>query len=95
LNRRVRLLAAAERDLSRLVDFLSQKSPRAATRAAATLSASIRTLDEFAERGRKGPVEGVRELVVRVGGDAYIVQYRVEPAVVIVARVFHRREKRR
>jgi len=68
LKRQVRLLAAAERDLSRLVDFLSEKSPRAATRAAATLSASIRTLDQLADRSRQGPVEGVRELVIRFGG---------------------------
>jgi plasmid stabilization system protein ParE len=67
---RVRLLIAAEVDLERLADFISDKSPRAAIRAAATISKAIRSLDRFADRGRKGPMEGLREIVVRFGRDA-------------------------
>jgi plasmid stabilization system protein ParE len=94
MRRQVRLLIAAEIDLARLVEFLAGKSPRAAVRAAATLSKAIRSLDRFADRGRQGPMEGLREMVVRFGRDAYIVQYLVEAGVVTVARVFHGREDR-
>jgi len=80
--------------LSRLTAFLSGKSLRVATRAAETLSVAIEGLNEFAERARSEPVHGLRELVVRFGRDAYIVQYRVEATLVIVARVFHSREDR-
>lgn len=95
MRRQVRLLPAAERDLSRLVAFLFEKSPSAATRASTVLSEAIRTLADFSERGRKGPAPGTRELVVRFGRDAYIIQYRVETALVIVARVFDSRQDRR
>jgi plasmid stabilization system protein ParE len=47
MRRQVRLLIAAEIDLARLVEFLAGKSPRAAVRAAATLSKAIRSLDRF------------------------------------------------
>ena len=94
MKRPVRLLPGAERDLSRLVAFLSEKSPQAADHAASVLASAIRSLDRFSERGRRGPAEGLRELIVPFGRDAYIVQYRVEPALVIVARIFHGRERR-
>ncbi|MDQ2861526.1 MAG: type II toxin-antitoxin system RelE/ParE family toxin [Pseudomonadota bacterium] len=74
--------------MSRLVAFLSEKSPRAADRAASVLAGAIRSLDRFSERGRRGPADGLRELIVPFGRDAYIVQYRVEPARVVVARIF-------
>ena len=93
--RRVRILTGARTDIGRLVAFLRDKSPAAANKAAARITQGILSLGEFADRGRKGPVEGLRELVVRFGRDAYIIQYRVGSSDVIVARVFHSRLYRR
>ena len=93
--RRVRILAGARTDIGRLVAFLQDKSPVAANKAAARITQGILSLGEFAERGRKGPFEELRELVVRFGRDADIIQYRVGPSEVIVARVFHSRQDRR
>jgi plasmid stabilization system protein ParE len=92
--RRVRILPAARGDIARLVAFLKHKSPAAADAAAARISKAILSLDQTPERGRKGSREDLRELVVRFGRDAYIIQYRVEPSDVVVARIFHSREDR-
>lgn len=77
-----------------MVDYLAMRSPAAALRAYDTLEAAIRSLDEFSERGRPGPEPELRELIVRFGQGAYVVQYRVDPTTVIVARIFHGREDR-
>jgi len=94
LKRDVRLTSVANRDLVRLVDFLADVNPGAALRAYDTLSAAIQSLDEFSERARLGPEPGLRELIVPFGRGAYVVQYRVDPAEVVVARIFHGREDR-
>jgi toxin ParE1/3/4 len=94
LKREVRLTSTANRDLARLVDFLVDKNPAAALRAYDTLEAAIRSLDEFSERGRIGPAPDLRELIVPFGSSAYVVQYRVDPVAVVVARIFHGREDR-
>jgi len=94
LKRRVRLTSPANRDLTRLIDYLDVRSPAAALRAFETLDAAIRSLDEFSERGRPGSEPGLRELIVRFGSGAYVVQYRVDAQEVVVARIFHGREDR-
>jgi DNA-binding transcriptional ArsR family regulator/plasmid stabilization system protein ParE len=87
LRREVRLTSAANRDLARLVDFLADKSPKAALRAADVLDAAITSLDEFSERGRPGPDAGLRELIVPFGVGAYVIRYRVDPKTVLIARI--------
>jgi plasmid stabilization system protein ParE len=94
LTRSVRLVPAAERDLSRLVDFLVGKSPRAAVRAGAAIEAGVRSLAELAERGRRAPIEGLREIVVSFGRRAYVIEYRIDVDVVVVTRIFHSLEER-
>jgi plasmid stabilization system protein ParE len=94
LKREVRIASAANLDLARLVDFLAVRNANAALRAADALEAAIRSLDEFSERGRPGPDPGLRELIVPFGSGAYVIQYRVDPTIVVVARIFHGREDR-
>lgn len=91
--RAVRLTPAAADDLERLVDFLSQKNERAAQSAATSIERAVLSLAELSERGRMTTVPGLRELVVRFGRDAYIIQYRVDADSVVVARVFHSLEQ--
>jgi plasmid stabilization system protein ParE len=94
LKRRVEVLAAARRDLTRLEDFLATKSPRAATRAAHAISRTVLSLAEMAERGRLDPDGALRELVVRFGRDGYVIQYAIRGDRVLVARILHAREAR-
>jgi plasmid stabilization system protein ParE len=94
LSRTVRLLPAAEQDLLRLVDFLVDKNPAAAARAGSAIERGILSLSKFPERGHLVESAAFRELVIRFGHRAYIVQYRVEPDVVRVGRVFHSLEHR-
>ena len=94
MKREVRLTSIANRDLVRVVDFLADWNPAAALRAHDTLEAAIQSLDTFSERGRPGPEPDLRELIVPFGSGAYVVQYRVEPTTVVVARIFHGREDR-
>jgi plasmid stabilization system protein ParE len=92
--RSVRLAPAARGDLVRLIDFLSSKSRPAATKASEAIVQAVRSLGEFSDRGRPGKREHWRELIVRFGRSAYIVQYRVYPSAVLVTRIFHNRENR-
>lgn len=93
MKREVRVTAQADLDLDRLVDFLIDANPSAARKAAAVIRKAIVSLEALAERGRPIP-GGLRELVVRFGRRAYVIQYLVEPAVVVGARVFHSLEDR-
>ena len=93
-SRPVRLSVAAKGDLDRLTDFLAERSETAAVRASKAIADAVLSLGEFAERGRPGKRAGWRELVVRFGGAAYIIQYKAEPDAVFVARIFHSRERR-
>ncbi|MBR7620666.1 type II toxin-antitoxin system RelE/ParE family toxin [Phenylobacterium sp. 20VBR1] len=88
----VRLSVRARIDLERLVDFLVRKNPNAARRARQTLAEGFASLAEFADRGRQGPRADLRELPVRFGRAAYVIQYRIEPDRVIVAHIFHSME---
>ena len=48
------------------------------------------------ERGRPSPFQpNLRELIVPFGSAAYVVEYRVDEAAVVVSRVFHSLEDRR
>lgn len=94
MTRTVRLSSAAVRDLARLPDFLKLDSPRAAQRARTVLHSALRSLEEFAERGRNVPEHDLRELVIPFGQSAYVAQYRIIGDIVLVARVFHGREDR-
>lgn len=92
--RNVRLSRSAERDLLRLNLFLATKSPSAARKALERVAAGLKSLESFAERGRAAGNPAFRELTIRFGRDGYVAQYRVEAAIVVVARIFHSREFR-
>lgn len=91
----VRLASHAQRDLARLPDFLVPQSRRAAARARQAILEAIRSLDEFPDRGRRDEEGILREILAPFGRDAYIIIYRVDADVVVVARIFHSREQRR
>lgn len=92
MNRAVRLSLRARLDLERLTAFLDDVAPSAAVEAAELIREKILELGEFPEAG--SPRRDGRELYVRFGAGAYVVQYRVDADAVIVARIFHSREQR-
>lgn len=93
MTRRVVVSSAARRDLLRLSEFLAGKSRAASDRAIDRLQSAIMGLAEMPDRGRRGPGP-LRERIVPFGSGAYVVQYRVDPDAVIIARVFHTLERR-
>lgn len=94
MTRKVELTIPAARDLERLAAFLHNADAQAASqKAMRALTAALRTLEMFAERGRPSR-EGLRELVVPFGRRAYIIEYQVRPNLVLVTRIFHSLEDR-
>jgi len=91
--RRVDLTTAGQQDLHRLTLFLDAKSPRAAVAAAEAIRSAILGLADFPDRGKRLP-NGRRHLLVRFGDSGYVIQYRVDPDAVVIARISHMRERR-
>ena len=60
---RVRWTTDAADDLERICDFIAKDRPESARRVAETIVQGVGALDTFPERGRRGRVEGTRELV--------------------------------
>lgn len=90
----VRLSPAARRDVERLVLHLDDDSPAAAARLRSSLETALASLAELPHRGRAGPREHYRELVVPFGRSAYLIWYRVAQSTVDIARIKHHRERR-
>lgn len=84
----------AEWDLARLRDFLAEKAPSAAVRAARVIAKATMSLRSLSERGFKTSEDGLRELYVPFGSNGYVIQYIVRPDEVLVLRIFHSLEER-
>ena len=67
--------------------FLREDNPRATEKVHAAIERALDSLSDFPNRGRSGPVEGTRELVVR--GAPYVIVYSVADDVVFVSRIRH------
>jgi plasmid stabilization system protein ParE len=93
MKRAIRILPDARADMAWLEKDLESKSPRAAIRAANAITAAIRSLTEYSDRGRPLGAD-VRELIVRFGRDGYVIRYRTRHEVVLITRVFHGRQRR-
>ncbi len=58
-----------------------------------TIISAIGGLARFPFKGR--PIsQDRRELTILFGKTGYVVQYRVDPDAIIIARIFHMREER-
>lgn len=88
--------ARARLDVERLYDFLWNKQPEAAKRAAQVIFEGVTLLETSPRLGR--PLQdgtGRRELVLSFGVSAYIVSYVLkDDDTVIILRVRSSREKR-
>jgi plasmid stabilization system protein ParE len=90
---RIVLARAAEEDLARLSEFLSENDPGAALGAYDLIASAIDVLDSHPLIGR--PAEhGYRELVISRGKSGYLAlyDYVIADDVVVVLAIRHQRE---
>jgi len=78
-------LAVADRDA--IFMHIGAQNPSAAVQNDRTIETALGRLLEFPSSGRKGRVEGTRELVI--AGTPYIAAYGVSPDRVLVLRILH------
>ena len=84
---RLRWTTPAANDLYNIVRHIQQDNPDAAADVASALYEGCASLRKFPYRGRKGRIEGTRELVFP--GLPYIVVYQIRDQTVEVARIYH------
>ena len=85
------VMRRARSDLLRLNTFLAEKSERAARQAMDAIEIGLRSLSTLPTR-HTADEDGMRRLNIRFGRSAYVVHYRAEDTIVVIARVFHMRE---
>jgi addiction module RelE/StbE family toxin len=84
---RLRWTTPATQDLYNIVSHIQQNNSDAAGRVAQTLYDGCDKLGDFPRRGRKGRMEGTRELVF--AGLPYIVVYRIQDQDLEILRIYH------
>lgn len=85
---KVRIAPAAQVDLDRHIDWLSERSPAAAQKAGDVLLSRLRSLSEFPESGAK--LRGnLHKLIIGFGRDGFVAYYRVQPDGILIERVWH------
>lgn len=84
----------AQRDLLAQIDWLEERSPKAARAAADQIARAVQLLGDFP---LSAPVvdQHHHELVVRFGRDGFIFRYRMTADTVTITRLFHGRMSRR
>jgi plasmid stabilization system protein ParE len=82
-------------DLRRLFDFLKDKNPDAASRAAQAIRRGADSLAAFPYSGRPmGDGTGRRERFVSFGTGSYVLRYALDDRRPVILRVWHSREQR-
>jgi toxin ParE1/3/4 len=84
---RLRWTTPAAHDLYNIVRRIQQVNPDAAANVAKTLYDGCGNLGNFPRGGRKGRIEGTRELVF--AGLPYIVVYRIQDQSLEILRIYH------
>jgi toxin ParE1/3/4 len=84
---RLRWTIPAAQDLYNITRYIRRDSPTTARAVAKTIHDGCTGLEDFPYRGRKGRIEGTRELVF--APLPYIVVYRVKQQNVEIARIYH------
>jgi len=88
-------LPEALEDVIRLYDFLAERNPEAARRAAVAIKAQARHLEQFPDSGSPMDDGERREVFLAFGAGAYVLRYRRNrEGDVVIVRVWHSRETR-
>lgn len=91
MKRNVRWASDAEEDLSRIIDFVLERSPDAASRIFDRIRSAALRLESLTERGRVVPElarAGVRQYRELIVARRYRLLYRPGPRSVLVVAVF-------
>jgi len=95
MSRRRRFLPKAKGDLKRIYDFLEPINSSAAKRALQAIDRDVISLSINPDAGRPlNNPRGFRKWVVTFGSAGYVIHYRVTDKEVIIARIWHTRERR-
>ncbi|AAK24844.1 type II toxin-antitoxin system RelE/ParE family toxin [Caulobacter vibrioides] len=89
----VELGPRARRDLTKLRRWLLNRAPSAADRAIDLILSRAEQLAQHSDLGRRKS-QNMRELYVSFGAHGYVLQYRVYPDAVVIARIRHSLERR-
>jgi toxin ParE1/3/4 len=84
---RVRWTTDAADDLERICDYIATSRPSTAQNVAATIVRRIGDLERFPELGRRGRVEGTRELTF--ASLPFVAVYELHSEEVHVLRILH------
>lgn len=82
---------AAAEDLFRIIEYIRPENAPAAERIAKTIYDSAGSLKAFPNKGRRGRVEGTRELPLPPL--PFVVVYRIRQEIVEIANVIHGAQK--
>jgi len=84
---RIRWTPAAADDLQHIYDYLIEHEPSLARSTVVSIRDAVLSLKKLPNRGRRGVVEGTRELLHR--RLPYIVAYRVGQGAIEVLHIWH------
>jgi toxin ParE1/3/4 len=84
---RLRWTTPATQDLYNIIRHIQRDNPDAAAKAADTLYQGCSKLLDFPRQGRRGRIEGTRELVFP--GLPYIAVYRIQDQNLEIVRIYH------
>lgn len=84
----LRFTDAAATDIRGLIDWLAERSPTAARKAAWQIFVALDRLDDFPESAAADD-SGMRQLTIRFGRDGFLARYRIDGENVWVERVLH------
>jgi len=83
----LRWTTPATLDIYNIIRRIHRDKPNAAAKVAETLYEGCSKLANFPRRGRRGRIEGTRELVF--AGLPYIVVYRIQDQDLEIVRIYH------
>jgi toxin ParE1/3/4 len=84
---RLRWTTPAAQDLYNIIRHIQRDNPAAAAKVAGTLYQGCSKLLDFPRQGRRGRIEGTRELVF--AGLPYIAVYRIQDQNLEIVRIYH------
>lgn len=91
---RLRWLPEAWQDIQRLFEYLADKNPAAAVRAAEIIIGGADRLSDRPEIGRPMSDDTRRrELYLPFGAGSYVLRYKLDGDCVVIIRVWHSRER--
>ena len=88
---KIKWLRKSINNLEKIAQYIQQDNPSASLQIVAKIQTSVNQLSEFPFMGRKGRIEGTRELII--SNSPYIVIYRVQSNRVEILRILHSSQK--